>query len=114
MESVAADACRVAPDATIIIKSTVPVGFTRRLREELENENIFFSPEFLREGKALYDNLYPSRIIVGQDSDQGHRFSELLVTVLKQLIYRYSSPAVPRPGDQTFCKHLLGNARGLF
>ena len=74
VESVAAHAGRVAPDATIIIKSTVPVGFTRRLREELENEKIFFSPEFLREGKALYDNLYPSRIIVGQDGDQGHRF----------------------------------------
>ena len=79
VESVAAEVRAAAPDATIIIKSTVPVGFTRRLREKLETERILFSPEFLREGRALHDNLYPSRIVVGQNSDAGRGFAELLV-----------------------------------
>ena len=79
VESVLRLAGEINPDATVVIKSTVPVGFVSRMRAETGRDNIFFCPEFLREGQALHDNLYPSRIVVGADTDAARQFADLLV-----------------------------------
>ncbi len=79
IEMVVQDVMKISPESSIIIKSTVPVGYTKSIKRKFKTDNIIFSPEFLREGSALHDNLYPSRVIVGEKSDKAKQFSDLLL-----------------------------------
>ena len=105
VESVISDVAKMSPSSTVVIKSTVPIGFTKRMQKEYPELTMFFSPEFLREGKALYDNLYPSRIIIGDSSKKAKGFYRLLL----QGALKKDTPVCYMPSTEAEAVKLFSN-----